>query len=549
MFQPVCPYTATPLRFYIPNFYNALLTEPCHEVADIDVDCVVNCVADRQKKAAIIAATTDVIDDIAADALSLRNDSKAAINAAKLVCQKMIDYTNEQPDVDTQEDSLIFPVHKNQLLDNDAATLTTKEVSVQIVKNDVPITFESNLQTSFLEIVYIAIRSITPYFGLWYTHLYEQAKPHIMNKTDIHYPDKQFMQRVISAVQSITAHFIGAIDHSDFEMAVVCLAMFYIENHDKDVDDLSALDTFEGAIMNLSELLNLFETELQFYGADFMFGPSMTSHARFSANNKYDNRNDFEAHPVYYILKKHGIISDTKKSLVGHGMILRDDEEDTYAGFYDKTFSFSKNLFGDRGGIVLASDETKIRSTIDAIGYLLLLKRLMFNSNVYESMSARAFNIRDFVDNAARGADEADVTVDSKDENFIYLMFHYVLPMYRHRPKEMTVSKLFPGLILICALEDPDHRQHIRLTAHTVDNNLLALVRHSKRNVLDKNIIVYTHEAVKVSAEKGLGNRLRDQTVVRTIAGSSYGRKLNIYTRYDLIYFLCLGFIPRRHTI
>lgn len=215
----------------------------------------------------------------------------------------------------------------------------------------------------------------------------------------------------------------------------------------------------------------------------------------------------------------------------------------------------AQNLF-------LCEDQSLLRATVNTITALLLVRRLLWNGNVYTDKLRNSFQIGTLVPGAAapwevaRGADGgADGAMDARsgDGNLTFVCAHYVARVYEACP-EVEVTQLFPGAAAL-ALDALAPRggvggqRVISVSGGRHQRGLLRLVAlelENRHRALAAPVVevVGAHDAVALQYERGLGVLMQQPRLRRALDEGRRLGQFNVSSDYDLLYFLCLGFVP-----
>ena len=200
-------------------------------------------------------------------------------------------------------------------------------------------------------------------------------------------------------------------------------------------------------------------------------------------------------------------------------------------------------FLGRGQNLFLGEDAPLLRATVNTITGLLLLRRLLHNGNVYGDRLRNNFQLGALVPNAPppRGASGDAPASRSGDGNLRFLLAHYVVVAYR-ADERTELTQLFPGL---AALALDAHSIRARVQRHQLSLvRLVALeLQNRQRVTAPVNEVIAAHDAVAVQYEEGLGLLLQ-QPHLRNAADKRLGQ-FGVSSDYDLLYFLCLGYIPQ----
>ncbi|ASW27082.1 DNA packaging tegument protein UL25 [Beluga whale alphaherpesvirus 1] len=439
---------------------------------------------------------------------------------------------------------------------------------VQIVKNDAVLEYDTNLPTDFLAMVYAARAaggSSGVVFGPWYRTLQDQlVADHPLATRSVDYRDgrmsRTFMTTAVAALQSCGRLYVGARPYTALECAVLCLHLA----HRRTVDGFQYPATFGGLVRQIPAYLDALAPEVEARagaGAAYAYAYDRLPRQHFQApgGGRYD-RGALGGHAVVaalLALKVLPAIPGTLGSAAGP-----DPEIDGAAGAYvDEVNRAAGAYFARAQNLFLTEDQTLLRAAVNTITALLLLRRLLWNGNVYSDRLKNSFQLGLLVPAAAdaaatpRGADGpgAACGLKSAGNNLAFLCAHYVARLYEENPGA-EVTQLFPGLVALALDATADRaaasgRRVVRVAADRQQAGLVRLVAlelENRQRVAGAPIaeVIGAHDAVLMQFERGLGLLMRRARLRAALAETRQLRQFNVSSDYDLLYFLCLGYVP-----
>ncbi|AAU93323.1 minor capsid protein [Hawaiian green turtle herpesvirus] len=419
---------------------------------------------------------------------------------------------------------------------------------VQIVKNDAPFLFGGeSLQLDFLRTVFVAEGS--PGFGVWYKKLQayaEAAEPALNRIVNIREgrTSQSFLAAVLRTLRSVTQLYVGRNEYTGFETGVLILGMLQ-----ESIDGRRLEGGFEELLLTLDQSLAIFEKALdREKKLSFQFGVSDTDRRVHLFGTPPVGRYAkglLDAHTVYRLLVREGVLAPSKGGeLRGQQTVVDPDD----ARRLDRTAGRAADLFPGRPLLRINRQETLVRAGIDAACYLLLLKRLVHNTDVYDPSGVR-FRLQAFVGGGLsarlrRGA-EAGAGNASRDSNFQFLLRRYVLPLYQRDKAGTEISTLFPGLLalVLAGFRSVNRRDAVVAGADYEQLTRFVIGLLTKRDRAAEDVVL-NHDAITLEAERGLGQLLSVPLLRSALRENGTLDQFDARADYDLLYFLCLGFIP-----
>ncbi|AIQ80756.1 DNA packaging tegument protein UL25 [Bovine herpesvirus type 1.2 strain SM023] len=442
---------------------------------------------------------------------------------------------------------------------------------VQIAKNDPPLEYDTTLAADLLAMVYTARAgggSAGIVFGTWYRTLQDRLiaeRPLATRGMD--YRDgrmsRTFMAAAVAALQSSGRMYVGNRAYSAFECAVLCLHLA----HRAVAGGSQSPVTFVGLVEQIPAYLDALARAIDEGAArrvQYAFDLERLPRGQFQAPGggagRYE-RGVLEAHAVVAALQRLRVLPAIPGALGGGAAPARAADADGVA-YVDDVHRAAGAYLARAQNLFLAEDQSLLRATVDTITALLLVRRLLWNGNVYADKLRNNFQIGTLVPGAAapgdvtRGADgglDGAVGARSGDANLTFLCARYVARVYEACP-EVEVTQLFPGAAAL-ALDALAPRsaagapRAISVSGGRHQGGLLRLVALELENrhraapapVVE---VVAAHDAVALQYERGLGVLMQQPRLRRALDETRRLSQFNVASDYDLLYFLCLGFVP-----
>nr|CAA56307.1 PRV polypeptide [Suid alphaherpesvirus 1] len=406
---------------------------------------------------------------------------------------------------------------------------------VQIAKNDVALAYDANLSLDFLAMVYAARRPASGgvLFGTWYATLQATLvaeRPQVSRAIDSRdgRMSRTFMGVTTTALQACGRLYVGNRHYSALESAALCLHLVHRARQGPGAAAAAAPLGIADLLERVPEYLDALSQALAeggriSYRYNYARVPREQLHGRYA----------LEGHSVLAALGP----ARGPRANVGERTV-------DGAGFVDEVNRAGAAFLAAARNLFLGEDAALLRATVNTITGLLLLRRLLHNGNVYGDRLRNNFQLGALVPNAAaraRGASGDAPASRSGDGNLRFLLAHYVVVAYR-ADERTDVTQLFPGLAALCV-----DAHSIRARVHGHQLNLVRLValelQNRQRVTAPVNEVIAAHDAVAVQYEEGLGLVLQ-QPHLRNAADKRLGQ-FGVSSDYDLLYFLCLGYIPQ----
>ncbi|ARS02694.1 DNA packaging tegument protein UL25 [Macacine alphaherpesvirus 1] len=438
------------------------------------------------------------------------------------------------------------------------------ELEVQIVRNDPPLRYDANLPVDMLRMVYAgraAGGSTGVVFGTWYRT--------IQNRTAADFPltarsadfrdgrmSKTFMTALVLSLQSCGRLYVGHRHYSALECAVLCL---YLLHRACGPEDDRPPGSFAGLLERLPRYLANLTRAIGDEGGrpQYRYREDRLPKTQFAAAGGRYERGVLAGHAVVATLLRHGVLP------AAPGDVPRDAAADVNPGgrAHADEVNRAAAAFLSRGhNLFLWEDQTLLRATVNTITALVVLQRLLANGNVYADRLDNRLQLGMLIPGAvpseaiARGASGADSgAVKSGDNNLEALCANYVGPLYR-ADAAVELTQLFPGLAALCL--DAQAARAVAPGRRVVDMSsgarqaalvrltALELVNRTRTNTTPVGEVIAAHDALAIQYEQGLG-LLAQQARIGLASNHKRFGAFNVGSDYDLLYFLCLGFIPQ----
>ncbi|AAG45762.1 UL25 DNA packaging protein [Meleagrid alphaherpesvirus 1] len=439
---------------------------------------------------------------------------------------------------------------------------------VKIAKNDPALRYVSNLPVDLLNIIYASrgAASAGVLFGTWYRALQNMViteRPHVARKIDYHggRMSRTFMTTVVTILQSCGRLYVGKRQYSSFECAVLCLYAFFVKTGHVDSHPSNFTTAIESVPTYLDHLASkIVEVD---YKPKYGFDAKRLPKDYFEPPSGKYERDALIDHSVLKVLVKYRVLPPAMGS-IPRGCIIEDVDKNQTA-YDDDVNSAAAALLGRAQPLFLMEDQTLLRSTLNTIASMLFLRRLLWNTNIYSAKINNLFQLGSFVpgtvSSVAVGASVAtpESAIRSDGRNLLFLFQKYVAPIY-NAIKGVELTQLFPGLVALC-LDVPffvtgmsDHKQP---PARIIDTSLskyqttvaklvsLELENRNRGNVASIKEVIAAHDSVTLQYEHGLELLMQIQQPRARLFESRKLIAFNVQTDYDLLYFACLGYIPK----
>nr|WRQ97723.1 DNA packaging tegument protein UL25 [Gallid alphaherpesvirus 1] len=450
---------------------------------------------------------------------------------------------------------------------------------IWIVKNGEPLTFNTDFQVDFLTTSFAIAGNGRLGFGSWFralqTQLLDNNKAiarvlNVMGDTRI---SGRFMKTAIRALRSAMEIYAGTRQYSGFEATVLCL-LHYSRSRQSASNIRHGLDVsiFEDALRHVPTYLNymLEDIRAEWGSVTFSFDRSKLPVNFFSPidGRKYSN-GVFDPHIVYQLLKRTGTLSTTVRDITKETLLPIDPD---FVRFDDPIAALSISFFPSRRTpLILHEDDPLVRTVIDSISLLLVLQKLMFNSNVYTSTHLNRFQPSAFFElplgtqseqeaakwpvapgsrpqATASTFDDNGQDMASRDNNLFFLFEKYVVPMYRY-DNRCEVTGFFPGLAALCITgRVKGIPTAVRLGEYYSSLcNLIELdLRKTSHVGSGAAAVLAVHDSLTGDVEEGVSRLLEVFDAKKHLKGIL--RTFNVESDSDLIYFMCLGCLPHHVT-
>lgn len=443
-----------------------------------------------------------------------------------------------------------------------------------IVQTDPPIGFRSDFRGELIDTIFGTAQTWTFSFGSWYYRLKrwlfsqpQWKKFYRLNQIDNLSISQELLTGVIGAVENVTVYPMHDCAISDVDAAACIMAAYHAGLGDPNMPAYS--DTVD-VMRNLSKILSALSDDIaaelgQSSGnaqANY-FAYKDPSDMRFYApmqNGRHYVNGTFDDHVVIKVLLRRGVVV----KIVGHAAAVADavvSERLSGQARDDLLFTWTRRLLTARLGRdvpVFAHEQQYLRSGLTAVTSMLLLWRVLNSESVFSPRKGR-FMLSDILGDAANipQVQEAQFA-SSAVKNFEYVIHNYVVRWYQ-RDNSVTLSQLFPGLILLCVADsvrggwDPRHRGSSGpvgvsgasdvITVHSGRVDPVAeymFAQSSKRNDTER---LEAHDRVLFHYENGLG-KILSVTLTRHRVSALASSLFNVVDIYETTYFMVFGFLP-----
>ncbi|AAQ73703.1 DNA packaging protein [Psittacid alphaherpesvirus 1] len=465
-----------------------------------------------------------------------------------------------------------------------------------------PRTGAKDFHVNFVTMAFAASGDGRVGFGSWYRALQSQlldssrGMERILGVSQDGRVSSRLVRAVIRVLRSAAEIYVGHRNYSAFEAAVMCLFQYDAAKREladaKDGRGSSSgneprpASTFEEAIKLVPHYLRALQEDVrrEWGAVSYAFDRTKLPQKFFSPVDakKYSN-GALSPHIVYRLFKARGVFAATGREVTKEEIATVDPD---FSRFDDPIANLSLAFFpARRSPLSLHEDEPLMRAAIDAVALMMLLQRLMYNSDVYANSMANRFQAAAFFEGRVTGpvapasgdvygdrlsgdgdpirapgsrppaAAEATLSGDgsrdvvSLDNNLVFLFDKYLCPMYRYDNRtEMT--GFFPGLAAVC-LVGKVRGVPSPSSAGDCCSSLINLVdldlRKTENTGAGAAVVLTVHDAITYDMETGLSRLLSVFDVKKHM--KPVLRAMNVETDSDLIYFLCLGCLPHHVTI
>uniref|UniRef100_A0AAU0K7E3 UL25 family protein n=1 Tax=Anatid alphaherpesvirus 2 TaxID=3080522 RepID=A0AAU0K7E3_9ALPH len=446
---------------------------------------------------------------------------------------------------------------------------------VQVVKNDPPLRYDANLPVDLLAVVYAtrgASGSAGVVFGTWYRSLQESLvveRPSATRRIDYQggRMSRTFMATAVASLQSCGRMYVGNRHYTALESAVLCLYAYYRATGGGKAaggQSAAAPGSFSALLENSAVYLDHMATKIAEGGTRprYAFDQTRLPKGQFAAPTGRYERDALAGHSVLTALVQSRVLPPAPGGVAVGGVASEIDAGQT--AYSDEVNQLAAAMLGRAQPLFLMEDQTLLRSAVDTIVAMLLLRRLLWNTNVYGDRVRNAFQLGAFLpgavpdDQFTRGASGSTPreAIKSDGRNAAHLFQRYAAPLYRVN-RDVEFTQLFPGLVAIC-LEGQDiqggagrqTRRVLDVSTSRSQANLLRLValeleNRSRANVVSVREVIEVHDSVALQYERGLGALMQLQRPRATLFESKRLAVFNVESEYDLHYFLCLGYVPK----
>ncbi|ADO13803.1 DNA packaging tegument protein UL25 [Saimiriine alphaherpesvirus 1] len=440
---------------------------------------------------------------------------------------------------------------------------------VQIARNDPPLRYDSNLPIDMLYMVYASRNAGAAGgvgFGSWYRTLQDRtASDYPATGRTADFRDgrmsRTFMAAAVSSLQSCGRLYVGQRHYSALECAALCLHLLHRTTERRDE---RSPGTFAELLANVPSYTEAMAAAIAGDGgrATYRFREEKMPKAQVAAPGGRYERGALTKHSVVSALLNRGVLAAPPGDVPGGAASAVDPERLAHQDDVNRAAA----AFLSRGhNLFLWEDQTLLRAAVNTITGLLVLQRLLYNGNVYADRLANRFQIGMLIPGAvpsgaiAKGASGGldAAAVKSGHNNFEALVRGYVLPLYEADPT-VELTQLFPGLAALSLDTQagrPAHHSR-RVVDVSSGGRQAALVRLTALELSNRprpqaarvGEVISAHDALALQFEQGLGI-LAQQPRIGLSGDPKRLGAFNVDSDYDLLYFLCLGFIPQFLTV
>ncbi|AFK83915.1 B77 [miniopterid betaherpesvirus 1] len=456
-----------------------------------------------------------------------------------------------------------------------------EEQSFGIAQCDPKIRYSTDFRGEVIATMFGNAQTWTFSFGSWYYRLKrwlfvqpQWKRIYRLSQIDNFTISQELLTAVVSAVERVTVYPTFDCAMSDVEAAACILAAY---DASLDRPERVNFESVHDVLLETPRIVRALSEDVNVELAKRAGGPAanffkyndppdMKFYAP-SQNGRHYAPHTFDDHALVDVLLRRRVLV----RLPGHRATgdASVSERVTGQAKDDLLFIWTRRLLSKKlNGVdvpVMVHEQQYLRSGLTAISSLLLLYRVVNAESVFGKRRG-SFSL---VDILGTSLDRGGVACDDRDydepgyvsqnvKNFEYLLVNYVMPWYRADPN-VTVSQLFPGLVLICTADsarsgwDPGLRNDTRQTAS--DDTRVIAVQSNKANPVadymflqssrqgDETKRLQAHDLVQFHYENGLG-RMLSVTLARhrllTLATSLF----NVNDVYEALYFFTFGFLP-----
>nr|WGL40836.1 DNA packaging tegument protein UL25 [Psittacid alphaherpesvirus 6] len=443
---------------------------------------------------------------------------------------------------------------------------------VQIVKNDPKLRYDTNLPVDLLVAIYTsraASGSSGVSMGTWYRTLQDTLvaeRPIAARRLDTQNGrmSKTFVTTVVTSLQSTSRLYVGNRHYTALEAACLCLYAYSASTGG--AGSSRPPGSFLGLLSELATYLDELADALSTSGTrpKYAFNTESLPKTSFVApgGGRYE-KDALAGHSVLVLLQAARVLPAAPGAIGKEGVSADVDVTDT--AYDDRVNTAAAAILGRAQPLFLMVDQTLLRCALDTVTALLLLRRLLWNTNVYGDRTANSFQLGSIMPTGGASENTVDVgvglpreAVKSDGRNFAFLLRNYVSPLYAN-DRTLEITQLFPGLAIICleaavgglaAQPRGTRRRVLDVSAARGNANLLKLIaleleNRGKTNVVSVREVIETHDSVAMQYEKGLSAAMTQLRAREAFFGSGKAAAFNVSTDYDLHYFMCLAYVPK----
>lgn len=467
------------------------------------------------------------------------------------------------------------PVPSEHRVASETVRSPSKGGILSIAACDPPIAFEHDFRGELIDTVFGRAGAWTFSLGAWYYKLKrwlyvhpQWKKAYRISQVDSLSISRELLVAVVGAIENVTVYPTFDCVISDLE-AGLCLLAAYRGSVAESSSEVEYGD-FDSVIADLPRILRALADDLSneirsrgstaptanLYG--FRDPPNLRYYIPVQ-NGRHYAPGTFDEHVLAGMFVRRGVVL----RLGGHGGCVDAvvNERVTGQARGDPLLLWTRRFLHRRLGDavpVLVHEQQYLRSGLTTVCALLLLWKVLNAESVFGSRRGN-FRLTDVLgDDYPRESETEDDFVSGSVKNFEFLFERYVRPWYA-RDAAVTVSQLFPGLVLLCCADSV--RSGWDLKSRSVPGGsrdgtgAVIAVQSSRSDPVIEYMLsqlpghrddmrrLEAHDAVLFHFENGLGRMLSlhlPRHRLMALAGSLFG----VADAYEVLYFTVFGFLP-----
>lgn len=441
---------------------------------------------------------------------------------------------------------------------------------------DPEIYFSSDFRGEVMDTVFGTSQAWSYACGPWYYKLKRWLFPqqqwrrvYRLTQIDSLCISQELLSGVLSAVESATVYPTYDCLMSDLEAAACILAAYHASLDDQTMPQYGDVGEVLSHLPRLMKLMaedvniELSERVQSGASASNLYAFRDPSDMRFfipTYSGRHYGNSTFADHLLVAVLIRRRVLV----RLPGHGRAVGDtavDERVTGRAVDDLLFVWTRRLLHRRlgnGVPVIVHEQQYLRLGLTAIASMFLVWRTVNAESVFGTRRGK-FSLTDVIGEGSATRCEESGFVGDRVHNFDYLVSGYVCRWYA-LDKAVTVSQLFPGLVIVCVIEstksgwDPRHRASWERDAAQSSSDVVAvqptrvdpivsyMFTQCSTTQMDSRRLE-AHDILLFHYENGLG-RMLSVSLPRHRMSALAGSLFNVMDAYEMIYFLVLGFLP-----